>query len=486
MRGIHGYERKPDYGERESYYRLIRCVPMSMDHPPHAKRDLIGWDISGDQHIRNALGRDERWRLIETNNSLNMIWQFFKSNPILFGDFIFSYSRKLTRPILRDFNGQHLPVIDEHERIFRERAAFSKEAIKAIFQQRSFYDVCLGLLPMLISQLELMLLDELKKDNENVIRMVQQYDTHRRRYGVFASEADKRRLLDARKVLGEKNEDPDWKPTGTIIPLELYPVSRWIFQPFQKFAIFPDRYDLGFRLLEKLIDEFRNLESAGRRRREQFESRLIGLAGEGEITRLSEAATAGVTLFADSDSESKWILRDEQRDVRGHLESFIAFWVRLFFNTPTHIAVDDGAGGGYPTYSANRGAHGVVRGTQLAEKVFDLMFSPINFYMPEFRNTRPEPGMSTKAPTLPSVGGVVAPPFERDNEEPIIPETLETTAERQGDVVVAEEGGAWNATRQHSTREVERTPRELQFVRLFARWTERLLGPADTWDAFPT
>lgn len=465
MRGIRGYDRSPNITEWESNYRLIRHVPFAMDHPPHTKRDLIGWDISGDQHLRNAFGRDERWRLIQTNDTIyNMIWQFFRTNPILFGDFLFSYSRKPYRPVLRNDAGRTFSV-DEHEHRFMERSAFSEETIKVIFQQTSFYEICLALLPMLISQLELMLLDELKKDDENVIRMVQQYDTYRRGHDVFVSEPDRRRFLDAREALGKKNKAPNWKPKTSTIPLGMYPVRRWNFEPLQVFTMFPDRYDLGYRLLGKLIDEFRNLESAGRRRREQFESKLIGVTSRGEIARLYGAAAAGVTLFADSDSESKWILRDEQRDIRGRINHFIGFWIRLFFNTPVPIAVNV-TGEGYLTHPTD--GSDIVRGTRLAEKFFDLMFSPTNFYMPEFINARPKRGISTKAPKLPQVGGITAPPLTRDR-------IFGATVERRVDT----EGGALPSGTQ------TKTPRELQFERLFARWAERLLGPMNTWDAFP-
>lgn len=461
MRGIRGYERKLDYGEWENHYRLIRRVPFAMDNPPHAKRDLIGWDISRDQHLRNAFGRDERWRLMPTNNTIyNMIWQLLRTNPMLFGDFLFSYSRKPYRPVLRNNAGRTFSV-DEHEHGFMGRSTFGEETIKNIFQQETPYEICLGLLPMLISQLELMLLHELKKDDENVIRMVQQYDTYRRGHDFFASEPDRQRLLDAREALIKKNEAPSWKPKTSTIPLGMYPVRRWNFEPLQEFTMFPDRYDLGYRLLRKLIGDFRNLESAGRKRREQFESKLIGLTDRGEIARLYEAAAAGVTLFADSDSESKWILRNEQRDIRDRIKSFIGFWIKLFFDTPAPIAVDN-VTGEYPADGSD-----IVRGTRLAEKFFDLMFSPTNFYMPEFIIARPQRGVSAKAPKLPQVGEVTAPPLTRD-------ETPGATVERR----VNPEGGARPGAQ-------TKTPRELQFERLFARWAERLLGPADTWDAFP-
>lgn len=384
---------------------------------------------------------------------------------MLFGDFLFSYSRKPYRPVLRNDAGRTFSV-DEHEHRFMERSTFGEETIKVIFQQRSFYEICLGLLPMLISQLELMLLDELKKDDENVIRMVQQYDTYRRGHDLFLSEPDRRRFLDAREALGKKNEAPYWKPKTGTIPLGMYPVRRWNFVPLQVFTMFPDRYELGYRLLGKLIDEFRNLESAGKKRREQFQSKLIGVVDRGEIARLYEAAAAGVTLFADSNSESKWILRNEQRDIRGRINHFIGFWIRLFFNTPAPITVDSVTGEGYLAYPAD--GSDIVRGTRLAEKYFDLMFSPTNFYMPEFINARPKRGVSTKAPKLPQVGGVTAPPLTRD-------ETLGVTVEGRVDP----EGGA----RPSGTQ--AKTPRELQFERLFARWAERLLGPVNTWDPFP-
>lgn len=469
-----------------------------MDHPPFEKEYLIGWEISGDQQLRKSLGGDGRHRLIETNNSLNMVWQFFKTNPVLFGDFLFSYSRMPYRPMLRDRNGQDLPI---NEHISEGRSAFSKEAIKAIFQQQSFYDVYLGLLPILISQLELMLLDELKRDNENLIRMVRQYDEHRRRCGIFANETTKQRLLDIKEVLSEKNEGPRWKPK-TIIPLGAYPVSRWTFQPLQKFTIFPDRYELGFRLLGGLVDELRDLESAGRKRREQLESKLRGLTGEGEIARLSTAAAAGVMFFADSASESKWVLRDEQRDIRGRIESFIGFWVRLLFNTPTPTAVDNETGAEYLFNTAQD----MVEGTQLTRKVYDLMFSPTNFYMPEFISARPEMGVATKAPELPRENGITAPPFERVDEDLLVVEVIEVVQPIQegwGDepevepVVVVVQGpvvqgpevpvpSAWNTVLPGGTGPRERTPRELQFERLFARWTEKVLGPINTWDTFPT
>lgn len=440
-----------DDREQETYFRLIRTVPFAMDHPTLAKSDMIGWEISGDQHIRNALGRDTRWRLIETNNNFyNMVWRFLKTNPMLFGDFLFSYSRK-QHGLLR---GQ----FDEHR--FSERSTFSKGAIEAIFQQESFYDICLGLLPMLISQLELMLLDELGRDNDNLVRMIRQYDEQRRGYGAPANEMDNRRLLNAKKALGKINEGPAWKPRS-IVQLNMYPVTRWIFQPMQKFTTFPDRYELGFRLLVKLIEEFRTLESAGGKRRQRLTSELMGLSGQGEAVRISEAAAAGVRFYADSDSESKWILRDEQRDVRGRIESFIAFWVRLFLNTPIVVTGNNGAGQEFLTYSAD--GTGMVNGTQPAEKVYDLMFSPTNFYMPEFVNARPTREMATNLPLLPSVEGIISTPFERDDEDVVAPLVA------VGDIPLA---GA-------------RTPREIQFERLFARWSERILGPANTWEAFP-
>lgn len=454
MNGISGYGEMPDDREQETYFRLIRTVPFAMDHPPLAKSDMIGWEISGDQHIRNIFGRDRRWRLIETNNTFyNMVWRFLKTNPMLFGDFLFSYSRK-QHGLLR---GQ----FDEHR--FSERSTFSREAIEAIFQQESFYDICLGLLPMLISQLELMLLDELARDNENLVRMIRQYDEQRRGYGAPANEMDNRRLLNAKRALGKTNEGPAWKPES-IVQLNMYPVTRWIFQPLQKLTTFPDRYELGFRLLGGLITEFRALESAGRRRRERLASELMGLSGQGEVARISEAATAGVIFYTDSESESKWILRNEQTDIRGRIESFIAFWVRLFLNTPIVVTGNNGAGQEFLTYSAD--GTGMVNGTQPAEKVYDLMFSPTNFYMPEFINARPTREMATNPPLLPSVEGITAPPFERDDGEIVAPVVAGEN------IPPADVAGA-------------RTPRELQFERLFARWSERILGPANTWEAFP-
>lgn len=500
MNGVNGYGSMADDREQEAYYRLIRAVPFTMEHPPMGKSDMIGWEISGDQHIRQILGRDTRWRVIEPDTLYNMVWQFLKTNPMLFGDFLFSYSRRQY--------GLPRGQVDGDQ--FRERLTFSREGVKAIFQQESFYDICLGLLPMLISQLELMLLDELTRDKENVIRMVQQYDEQRRGYGAFANEMDNRRLLDAKEVLSKVHNDPAWKPRGNIGRINAYPVTRWIFQPLQKFTTFPDRYELGYRLLGGLIDEFRTLETTGRRRREQFASKLRGLTGEGEIARLSEAAFAGVRSYADTDSESKWILRDEQRDIRGRIESFIAFWIRLFFNTPAVVARDERN----PQIIEFVVEEVTVDGTRPGEKVYDLMFSPTNFYMPEFINARPTREMATEPPILPIAGGITAPPFERDDDGIAAPVAVGGVV--GVDDVPIPEGGGWGDDAPVPGGAVEggdnapgggavggwanaggvpppnngpgireRTPRELQFARLFARWAERILGPADTWEAFP-
>lgn len=516
MAGVNGYGSMADDREQETYYRLIRAVPFTMEHPPLGKRDLIGWEIGGDQHIRQILGRDARSRVIEPDSLYNIVWQFLRTNPMLFGDFLFSYSRRQY--------GLRRGQVDGDQ--FRERSTFSKEAVETIFQQESFYDICLGLLPMLISQLELMLLDELTRDNENVIRMVQQYDEQRRGYGAFANEMDNRRLLDAKEVLSKIHKVPAWKPRGNIGQIDAYPVTRWILQPLQKFTTFPDRYELGYRLLGGLINEFRTLESTGRRRREQFTSKLRGLTGEGEIARLSEAAFAGVRSYADTDSESKWILRDEQRDIRGRIENFIAFWIRLFFNTPAVAARDDN-----PQIIEFVVDEVTVDGTRPAEKVYDLLFSPTNFYMPEFINARPTREMATDLPMLPVFAGVTAPPFARDDEDIVAPVAGGGAVEGWGDddapfpdggvdgwgddAPVPNGGvvGGWgdddappvpNAPPAPGGGGVEwwanaggggvpapnngipeRTPRELQFARCFARWTERILGPADTWEAFP-
>lgn len=499
---------KPKWDVRS---RLIRNISLYIDNTAFAEEDLIGWDISGDQGIRKIIGKAGRWRYITKDSGVlyNIIWRFMKTNPVLFGDFLYSYSTKPYRPGLRDSYANVITVNEQRE----ERPKFSKGAISAIFHQKPFSSLYIGLLPMIIAQLELLLLAELARDDDNVTRMVKQFDESRRKLGAVLNEADRRKLLDATKALSKKYTGPSWRPKK-IIPITLYSVGRWIFQPFQEFSVFPDRYNLGLELLGGMVTEFRSLATADRDRRRQSEEKLTRLTG-GQGTALLKAAAEGVKFFPFPEYEWMWAPpKDGKTEIKDRIEKFVAFWIKLFFETATPRAVDAITGEEYLTFNDEEDR---VDGTRFGEKVYELTFSPTNFYMPVFETTSAEPGLSRKRPkqqrykrvpkakTTTAAGGSGGASEEARTggetgwgawDREVGMEFIQggwdggdndRSARDWWDVEKPDEQGrgTWGTAPPSPGKEPRAALRDQQFKRLFDVWIDTVLGPATQQNAFP-
>lgn len=485
------------------------------------------------------MGEGQKWKLLPQGDPylLRIAWRFLTSKPVLFGDFLFSYSSTQLRPTLRNVSedyvtsasdgleeddqdprdgqapegaqvprGDGVPTDDSVREAVRvtlpvdasklDRPSFSKEAISIIFGQNSLSQIYEGLLPMVVTHLELLLLEQLRKDNDDVVQMVRQFNISRIRCGAFSDEGDRQRLFNANKALSKMHNGPSWKPE-TITPYRMYGVRSWVFQPIQEFPVFPDRYGLGLKTLGGLVKEFRTLGAAHRERQDTYRAELLGLTG-GQGPELIEAVDWRGRSFQVSEFEWIW---NEGGEIRDRLESFISFWFSQFFETTTPRIVNDTTGDPYTTYNDDID---IISGTRLAEKIYNLTFNPVNFYMPELRNARARAGTAEKAPSLPrlwaqrndwyraqprggrAAGGTVEGigagedgygGLEQDTPQLPIPLT---------DDEVGWDNSIADIPPPDENNQTIFVMKQNQFRRLYSTWLDKLLGPQDSWGDFPT
>lgn len=369
--------------------RLVRTVPLYIENRAFAKQDLIEWER--DARLRRRITTTTGQDFLRSELDLRrLLWRFLQANHGVFGDYLvteITYQRLApTNPETGDprpgggiaptTGEQPLPIIDFTPRLLSD-LQFGNDKIGEFFKTQPLFELYRKLLPMVIAYLELKLVYELENDEGRVGDMVRQFDESQQSLP-NPTQHDQQILTAVRERLSILHPRPDWDTDSFLAATLRDPniTGNGLFLIPKQQIDSPDTYSNGMIVVAVLLVRLRDLQTLQESRVQQLQ-RLAGMDNAAQSDQIMNATTQGITNFVFPVIQSL-IPADPSGEMTGNIQEIadrldiravIQFWVLLVFKTSLRH-------------------QGTDRAQTLAKRVFDLTFSPTNFYMPELHSVQ--------------------------------------------------------------------------------------------------